>query len=68
MSKDGTRKNHTDIGERKRTVHSFLIRTILKEQWDLLENKNNQGWIRTIKAEINTKNFLSHGSHQKNYS
>ena len=61
MSKDGTRKNHTDIGERKRTVHSSLIRTILKEQWDLLENKNNQGWNQY-------KNFLSHGSHQKNYS
>ena len=60
MSKDGTRKNHTDIGERKRTVHSFLIRTILKEQWDLLENKNNQGWNQY-------KNFLSQGSHQKNY-
>ena len=60
MSKDGTWKNHTDIGERKRTVHSFLIRTILKEQWDLLENKNNQGWNQY-------KNFLSHGSHQKNY-
>ena len=60
MSKDGTRKNHTDIGERKRTVHSFLIRTILKEQWDLLESKNNQGWNQY-------KNFLSHGSHQKNY-
>ena len=60
MSKDRTRKTHIDIDERyeRKTVHSFFIRTILKEQWDLLENKNNQGWIRTIKAEINTKNFL----------
>ena len=58
MSKDRTRKTHTDIDERyeQKTVHSFFIRTILKEQWDLLENKNK---IRTIKAEINTKNFLS---------
>ena len=40
----------------KRQYTLFFIRLILKEQWDLLENKNK---IRTIKAEINTKNFLS---------
>ena len=40
----------------QKTVHSFFIRTILKEKWDLLENKNK---IRTIKAEINTKKLLS---------
>ena len=64
MSKDRTRKTHTDIDERyeQKTVHSFFIRTILKEQWDLLENKNK---IRTIKAEINTKNFLSKFGKQK---
>ena len=44
------------------TVHSFFIRTILKEQWDLLENKKN---IRTSNAEINTKNFLSKFGKQK---
>ena len=64
MSKDRTRKTHIDIDERyeQKTVHSFFIRTILKEQWDLLENKNK---IRTIKAEINTKNFLSRLGKQK---
>ena len=64
MSKDRTRKTHIDIDERyeRKTVHSFFIRTILKEQWDLLENKNK---IRTIKAEINTKNFLSKFGKQK---
>ena len=36
------------------TAQYFFIRTILKEQWDLLENKN---WIRTFEAEINTKTF-----------
>ena len=67
MSKDRTRKTHIDTDERyeQKTVHSFFIRTILKEQWDLLENKNNQGWIRTIKAEINTKNFLPKFGKQK---
>ena len=45
----------TKVNEQK-TVHSFFIRTILKEQWDLLENKNK---IKTIKAEINTKKLLS---------
>ena len=57
MSKDRTRKTHIDIDERyeRKTVHSFFIRTILKEQWDLLENKNK---IRTIKAEIKTKIFF----------
>ena len=34
----------------------FIIRTILKKQWDLLKSSNK---IRTIKAEINAKNFLS---------
>ena len=24
---------------KQKTVHSFIIRTILKEQWDLVENK-----------------------------
>ena len=64
MSKDRTRKTHIDIDERyeRKTVHSFFIRTILKEQWDLLENKNK---IRTIKAEINTRNFLSKFGKQK---
>ena len=37
------------------TSHSFFIRTILKEQLDLLENKKN---IRTINAEINKKLFI----------
>ena len=32
--------------------HSFFIRTILKEQGDLLENKKN-----IINAEINKKTF-----------
>ena len=34
MSKDRTRKTHIDIDERyeQKTVHSFFIRTILKEQ------------------------------------
>ena len=40
----------------QKTIHSIFIRTILKWQYDLLENKNK---IITIKAEINTKNFLS---------
>ena len=64
MSKDRTRKTHIDIDERyeRKTVHSFFIRTILKEQWDLLENKNK---IRTIKAEINTRNVLSKFGKQK---
>ena len=35
------------------TSHSFFIRTILKEQGDLLENKKNI----TINAEINKKTF-----------
>ena len=46
----------------QKTVHSFFIRTISKEQWDLLENKNK---IRTIKTELNTKNFLSKFGKQK---
>ena len=44
------------------TSQSSFIRTILKEQWDLLENKKN---IRTSNAEINTKNFLSKFGKQK---
>ena len=36
------------------TSHSFFIRTILKERWDLLENKKN---IRPINSEINYKTF-----------
>ena len=39
---------------RQKTVHSFFIRTILKEQWDLLENKNK---IRTIKTKSIQKTF-----------
>ena len=40
----------------QKTVHSFFfIRTILKEQWDLLENKDK---TRTIKVEINTKKLF----------
>ena len=46
----------------KRQYTLFLKRTISKEQWDLLENKNK---IRTIKAEINTRNFLSKFGKQK---
>ena len=34
------------------TSHSFFIRTILKEQGDLLENKKN-----IINTEINKKTF-----------
>ena len=44
---------------KQKTVQSFFIRTILKEQWDLLENKNNQGWnqykklfIQVLKTEM----------------
>ena len=36
------------------TSHSFFIRTVLKKQWDLLENKKN---IRTINAEIDKQTF-----------
>ena len=39
---------------RQKTVQSFFIRTILKEQWDLLENKNK---IRTIKTKSIQKTF-----------
>ena len=38
------------------TSHSFFIRTILKEQGDLQENKKN---IRTISAKINKKTYPS---------
>ena len=56
-SKDGTRKKTYFLKDNEqKTVHSFFIRKISKEQGDLLGNKNR---IRTIKAEINTKNFLS---------
>ena len=58
-------KKNTQIlmkDNKQKTIHFFFIRTILKEQWDLLENKNK---IRTIKAEINTKNFLSKFGKQK---
>ena len=37
------------------TSHSFFIRTILKEQGDLLEDKKNI----TINPEINKKTFYS---------
>ena len=46
----------------QKTVQSFFIKTILKEQRDLLENKTK---TRTIKAEINTRNFLSKFGKQK---
>ena len=57
-------EKNTNTDERLQTKHStlFFIRTILIEQWELLENKNK---IRTIKAEINTKNFLSKFGKQK---
>ena len=42
--------------DNKQMTSFFSIRTILKEQWDLLENRKN---IRTINAEINKKDFLS---------
>ena len=45
----------------KRQYTLFSKRTISKEQWDLLENNK----IRTIKAEINTRNFLSKFGKQK---
>ena len=46
---------------KQKTVRSFFIKTTLKEQWDLLENKTKI----TIKAEINTRNFLSKFGKQK---
>ena len=47
----------------QKTVQCFFIRTILKEQGDLLENKIR---IRTIKAEINTnKSVFSKFGKQK---
>ena len=58
-------EKHTQIlskDNKQKTVHYFFITTILKEQWDLLENKNR---IRIIKTEINTKNFLSKFGKQK---
>ena len=35
----------------QKTVHSFFIKTILKEQWDLLENKNEieQSRLKSIR-------------------
>ena len=35
----------------QKTVHSFFIKTILKEQWDLLENKNKieQSRLKSIR-------------------
>ena len=52
------KKTQTQMKDNEqKTVHSFFyIRT------DLLENKNK---IRTIKAEIDTKNFLSKFGKQK---
>ena len=58
-------EKHTQIlskDNKQKTVHYFFITTILKEQWDLLENKNR---IRIIKTEIKTKNFLSKFGKQK---
>ena len=44
------------------TSHCFFTRLILKEQWDLLENKKS---IRTINAEISKRTFLSKFGKQK---
>ena len=42
--------------DEQKTVHSYFITIISKEKWYLLENKNK---IKTIKGEINIKDFLS---------
>ena len=55
----GWNKKKTQIlmkDHEQKTVHSFFITTVWKEQWDLLENKNK---IKTINTEIDIKNFLS---------
>ena len=54
MEQEKTHKHLWKITGRKDST-LFFIRPILKEQLDLLENKNK---IRTIKADLNTKNFL----------
>ena len=62
-SKDGTRKKHRYWWKiTNKRQYTIFIGTILKEQWDLLENKNR---IKTVKAEINTKNFLFKFGKQK---
>ena len=58
MQVKGRNKKKTQIlmKDNKQKISTlFFIRTILKEQWDLLENKNR---IRTIKAEVNTKKLF----------
>ena len=52
----GQKMEQEKNGKKKDSTLFFYIRT------DLLENKNK---IRTIKAEINTKNFLSKFGKQK---
>ena len=55
MSMEQGKKTQILIKDNEQTTsHSLFIRTILKEQLDLQENKKN---IRTINIEINLKNF-----------
>ena len=55
MSMEQGKKTQILIKDNEQTTsHSLFIRTILKEQLDLQENKKN---IRTINTEINLKNF-----------
>ena len=53
MSMEQGKKTQILIKDNEQTTSHF-IRTILKEQLDLQENKKN---IRTINTEINLKNF-----------
>ena len=55
MSMEQGKKTQILIKDNEQTTsHSLFIRTILKEQLDLQENKKN---IRTINTEINLKIF-----------
>ena len=55
MSMEQGKKTQILIKDNEQTTsHSLFIRTILKEQLDLQENKKN---IRTINTEINLKTF-----------
>ena len=55
MSMEQGKKTQILIKDNEQTTpHSLFVRTILKEQLDLQENKKN---IRTINTEINLKNF-----------
>ena len=55
MSMEQGKKTQILIKDNEQTTsHSLFIRTILKEQLDLQENKKN---IRTINTENNLKNF-----------